>query len=94
MVEIDLDNPMGDRGSPRALKVVRVNPPQSLLGVVERFDAFRGYGFIKGEDDLVYHLHRSEIVDGHIPVAEQEVRFFSGTRQNRPRACYVKICLE
>lgn len=87
------DPPVGER-APRASRVLRLNPPTLVQGVVESFDVHRGYGFVRGEDGLSYHLHRSEVLDGYLPVKDNLVRFFAGSRQARPRACYVKTCPE
>lgn len=87
-----LSPPNTGNRAPKALSVTRTSPTLCLRGLVESFDAMRGYGFIRGEDGTSYHLHRSEVLRGLLPVVGEEVRFFSGTRDGRPRACYVKIC--
>lgn len=88
-VQVELDT-KSDR--PRAAKVFRPEPPTPVSGEVETFDASRGYGFIRGEDERSYHLHRCEVTDGRMPLVGQKVMFFAGVRQGKPRACHVKIC--
>jgi cold shock CspA family protein len=90
IVETD-EAPQGDQ-APRAKKVSRVRMPQVVEGVIDAFDANRGFGFIKGSDGITYHLHRSEMVDGRLPQPGQQVMFYAGTRQGRPRACHTRIC--
>jgi cold shock CspA family protein len=80
--------------SPKATRVIRVDEPKCVQGRVTRFSPETGYGFIMGEDDVSYYLHSSEMWgEGLRPVEGDTVRFYSGTRENRPRACYVKVCL-
>lgn len=90
-VEIVLPDAPRDR-APKAKRVTRLAPPKMVVGVVDTFDAYRGYGFVNGLDGITYHIHRSEVLGGYLPVTGQTVRFYSGTRQNRPRACHVQIC--
>jgi cold shock CspA family protein len=78
--------------APRAIKVIRHVGPPALFGKVETFDPQRGYGFVKGDDGLSYHLHSSEILDKRITRPGQGVMFFAGIRNDRPRACHVKVC--
>jgi len=75
----------------RANRVVRTQRPLPLKGTIESFDPTRGYGFIRGDDGIAYHLHRSEVMNGRLPLANQKVQFYAGTRQERPRACHVKV---
>lgn len=77
---------------PRAEKVTRLSAPTAVSGRVDTFDAQRGYGFILGDDGVSYHLHRSEVTEGKMPLPGQGVLFYPGTRQEKPRACHVKIC--
>lgn len=78
--------------APRASRVNRIQSPQMLIGTVESFDPVRRYGFVRGSDDVSYHLHQSEIVDGRLPLAGNHITFFAGMRENRPRACHVRVC--
>lgn len=87
MVEMDLG-----AEQLRAQRVVRVDVPVAVGGSVDTFDASRGYGFIRGDDGHVYHLHRSEVTEGRIPISNQKVLFYAGVRQGKPRACHVKVC--
>ena len=86
------DSPVDPKQAPRAIKVLRVCSPVAVEGIVETFDGQRGYGFLRGEDGESYHLHRSELLEGRLPLQGQRALFFAGTRQGRPRACHVRIC--
>ena len=90
-VEVDFDQGKGEK-APRAVRVRRVHPPRALNGEVETFDPFRGFGFVRDPSGISYHLHKSEILDGKIPLAGHRVTFYAGTRQGKPRACHVKVC--
>lgn len=89
-VDYDPDAGTGDR-PPRAHRVERVEPPVQLQGAVERFDEKAGWGFVRGDDGTSYHLHRSEVLDGRLPLVPSRVAFYAGARKGRPRACYVKV---
>jgi cold shock CspA family protein len=88
-VEYDLLTPFEGK-FPRAEKVRRLKKPVRRTGVVEHFDDVKGYGFIEMEGGSAY-LHRSEVLDGKLPLQGHEVRFYEGFKQNRIRACYVEI---
>ena len=82
-------------GAKKALAVERVDSPFRLQGIVESFDSVRGYGWVIGNDGVRYHLHASELYDPDVELADgSNVRFVSGTRENRPRALYVWSCDE
>jgi cold shock CspA family protein len=92
-VEVLLDPNQEDSGkAPRASRIIRRVGPPVMYGTVETFDSQRGYGFVRGEEGEIFHLHASEILDKRIPVPGQTVMFFAGVRQSRPRACHVKVC--
>jgi cold shock CspA family protein len=91
-VEVTVDLSSQDGRAPRAERVRRLLTPRVIRGEVETFDPLRGYGFVVGVDGISYHLHRSEVLDGRLPTANQSVLFFAGVRQGRPRACHVKVC--
>jgi len=91
-VYYDDQEPTDSGKVPRASKVIRRAGPPVIYGRVETFDSQRGYGFVTGEDGVSYHLHSSEILEGRIPRPGQNVMFFSGMRQSKPRACHVRIC--
>jgi len=92
-VLVQRDNSEATQGkAPRATRVSRLVAPVSVEGTVESFDNYRGFGFAKGADNILYHLHRSEILEGRLPMVGQRVLFYAGVRQQRPRACLVKIC--
>jgi len=86
---------VGERESaskaPRAKSVKRLEKPQILSGVVESFNQDRGWGFAKGSDGTSYYLHRSEVVEGKLPMKEMGVTFYAGFKKDRPRACYVTV---
>jgi len=44
-----------------------------------------------GSDEVSYYLHRSEVESGRLPVEGQQVYFYGGFKNNRPRACHVQI---
>ena len=90
-VTVDVDT-AADSKAPRADRVERLDTPKALSGTVETFDPLRGYGFVAGSDGVSYHLHKSEVLEGRIPLANQIVLFYAGMRQGRPRACHVKVC--
>lgn len=78
--------------APHAQRVVRINPPVHLTGIVESFDPRKGYGFVRGGDGITYYLHRSEMIDQHTPHKGSLVMFFAGSRQGNPRAIHAHIC--
>lgn len=80
--------------APRAQRVVRMTPPTGLKGVVESFDPRKGYGFVRGSDGVTYYLHRSEIIDQHLPHEGSSVMFFAGSRLGKPRAVHIHTCGE
>lgn len=84
----DVDEP--DK-APRATVVARVAAPVNLLGVVDTFNADRGWGWVRGDDGHDYYLHRSEVEGGRLPMPGQEVMFFRGRKNGRLRACYVRV---
>lgn len=84
-------DPTGGK-APRAERVVRLDAPLAHAGTVDTFDAGRGYGFVRGDDSISYHLHKSEVIDGRVPLPGQKLMFYGGLRQGRPRACHVKVC--
>ena len=76
--------------APKALSVQRVSAPTKLVGIVETFMESKGWGFILGTDGASYHLHRSEVEGGKLPLPGCAVEFYRGFRKERLRACYVK----
>jgi len=86
--------PVEGQHAPRAVRAERVHAPVATRGTVETFDAQRGYGFILGDDRKNYYLHRCEVTENKIPLPGQRVMFYAGTREDRPRACHVRICLD
>jgi cold shock CspA family protein len=77
--------------APRAERVMRIHTPTPIYGKVDNFDHVKGFGFvIVGEE--AYHLHKSEMIGGKIPLVGQGVSFYGGTRKGRPRAVHVQVC--
>jgi len=92
-VDVSVDFDAAPEGkSPRASHVARVERPKLLVGKVDVFDGRRGYGFIVDESGASHYLHRSEVLEGKVPLPGQFMIFFSGTRQGRSRACHAKVC--
>jgi cold shock CspA family protein len=84
--------PVNQQGkAPKAKIATRMDPAVRVEGVVDTFDHRTGYGFINGDDAVVYYLHVSEVTLGRLPMATQRVRFYSGFKSGRPRACHVEI---
>ena len=91
-VEVEVDDTCVIAGkAPKATSVVRSECPFLIEGVVETFDSHRGYGFVLGDDGKSYHLHKSEVLGGRVPLIQQKVRFYAGLRMGKPRACHVEI---
>lgn len=92
-VTVTLPDVVVDTGrAPRAIRVERLHVPVLLSGVVCDFNPYHGYGFVQGSGDgVTYHLHSSEMADGHIPMVGNTVTFFAGVRQERPRACHARV---
>jgi cold shock CspA family protein len=79
--------------SPRARSVTRINETMQLVGNVTRFDHHVGYGFVTVDGEQ-YFLHRSEFLDGAIPLVGAEVEFYVSGSINgskRPRACHARL---
>jgi len=91
-VEVDYDpNVHGEDNAPRASLVRRLEVPVHLSGTVEQFNSDKGWGFVLGDDETSYYLHRSEVQDGKLPSAGRRVLFYAGRKKGRPRACYVRV---
>lgn len=82
----------GEAQAPKAEQVRRLKTQNPLEGTVDTFDATRGFGWLLDATGVSYHLHRSEITDGRVPLPGQRVTFYAGTRMDKPRACHVRIC--
>lgn len=92
LVDVQVDITQSTEGkAPRASRVDRVAVSDLLLGTVETFDSRRGFGFMMSEG-ISYHLHESEIIDGRMPLAGEQVLFYPGLREGKPRACHVRVC--
>lgn len=90
-VEAEVGERESANKAPRASSVKRLDEPRFLTGTVESFNPDRGWGFAKGSDDTSYYLHRSEVVDGKLPMKGMSVTFYAGFKKDRPRACYVTV---
>lgn len=77
--------------APKAVQVRRLNEPTPVEGQVDSFSTENGWGFIAGDDGQSYYLHRSEVLEGRLPMKGQRVAFYGGFKNRRPRACYVTI---
>lgn len=86
----DLDFDVSER-APKAERVVRLEPPKRLTGEITRFSPERGYGFVLGEDQVSYYLHRVEVRDSRIPGRNMKVTFIPGMSRGKPRACQVDL---
>jgi cold shock CspA family protein len=80
-----------ERTHPRARRVVRKSKPTIIGGVVKRFDAKGGWGFVIGDDGEEYFLHRSDIASTAKPVVGGRAVFYPCKRQGKSRACHVTL---
>lgn len=77
---------------PSTKRIIRTVQPVLVHGLVEFVDHQHGYGFAKGQDGSMYHVHRSEMLYGGIPRVGSTVTFFAGKRMGQPRACHAHEC--
>lgn len=75
----------------RASRVTRVTPPVAKTGRVLSYNHTSLYGFVQTPGGEVYHLHASEILEGRLPLVGDLIDFYHGTREGKPRACYVRV---
>jgi cold shock CspA family protein len=80
-----------EKGQPRASRVCRAKKPLMLGGTVRKFDVRGGWGFVTGEDQQEYFLHRSDIQSNSIPVQGVRVVFYPCIRKGKSRACHVTV---
>ena len=73
----------------KACRVCRVDLPTQILGVVDWFDTTKGYGFIRDEQGTSFYLHRSEVLEGKLPLDGHRVSFYVGS--DSQRACHVSV---
>lgn len=91
-VEVEYDPATSRDGKPpRASRVDRTKAPVLLHGRVDQFDEGKGWGFLTSDEGVSYHLHRSEVLGGRLPLPGARVSFYGGSRRDRPRACYVTV---
>lgn len=69
----------------------RTKTPQPKIGVVESFDSQKGWGFIReyGKSEKVF-LHRSEMIGTWVPIKGKRVKYYVGSKDSKPRACYIE----
>ncbi len=76
----------------KVIQCERLETPVGIMGEINWFSEEKGYGFIKGDDDESYYLHKTEILDGRLPLKGRRVSFFVTKQERVPlRACYVTI---
>ena len=92
-IDVVLDSLLTQEMTPRAKRIQRKQKLKRLEGVVEFFNAKKGFGKISTTGGDEYFLHRSEVRDGKLPLAGHEVFFFAieVEEQDKPRACHVEI---
>lgn len=91
--------PVKNGPSAKAKLIRRLNPPIESSGRIRSFDGNTGWGFIEGDEKLVYFLHQADIMSGEFPVIGTRVRFYVGSSKGpgeggRPRACAVVLIHE
>lgn len=79
----------------KVLQCNRLNTPTEQFGVVKWFDADKGYGFVQREDKEIF-LHRSEVLNGRLPIKGRRVSFYMSENAEAPstRACHVSVLEE
>jgi len=90
-VDIEFDADIVRGTAPRATQVQRRVQPLKLEGRVKSFESAKGWGFLLGEDGIECFLHRSDVIDGKIPIRGQRVVYYRGTKLGKPRAFYVEV---
>jgi len=94
VVDVTLGGMDNTRGLPRAELVSRVSVPETQEGILEKFDATRGYGFITSRSGGVYYAHKSDMDSSSVPRVGDRVRFYAmsvGVGGQRPRACHISF---
>lgn len=73
----------------------RISLPLPIHGFVTWFSEQKGFGFAEDEEGEKYYLHRSEVLDGRLPLKGRLVSFYVATQARKPlRACYVTVSSE
>lgn len=88
-VSVDYAENRNPTKAPRANRVIRLDPPILVSGVVETFNPKTGWGFIQGKDGVSYYLHRSEVDGNRLPLPGMALQFYAGTKRGKARACYI-----
>jgi len=86
LVEVEV-YPETRKKNRRAKKVVRVEEPLYLHGIVVKFNPKRGFGFIKWSGGECF-FHLSDVKGFTIRIGT-EVSFFLGKKEEKFRACYL-----
>jgi cold shock CspA family protein len=75
----------------RVVQCERLHSPEHVIGKVDWFSEEKGYGFIVADDNQ-YFLHRTEVLDGRLPLKGRRVSFYTTKQERTPlRACYVTV---
>jgi cold shock CspA family protein len=89
--EVDFDSAEESKAA-RARRVCRLQEPVPLYGTVDKYDQMSGYGFVvEHQTKDSYFLHKSEIRGGKAPLVGDEIEFYAGLREGRPRAFHVLV---
>ena len=67
-----------------------------LQGVVDWFDEPKGYGFVKSDAGETYYMHRSEVLEGRLPIGGRRVSFYVqsvswDSSGDKNRACHITV---
>lgn len=62
-----------------------------MKGTVKWFNRIRGYGFIKGEDDKEYFVHKTELPEGKFLDDNDEVEFETAETDKGLQAQNIKV---
>ena len=75
----------------KVVQCSRIDAPIERFGVVDWFDAEKGYGFAVCEERQVF-LHRSEVQEGRLPLKGRRVSFYMCENgEESVRACHVSV---
>jgi len=73
----------------------RITSPLPIHGFVSWFSEQKGFGFAEDNEGERYYLHRSEVLDGRLPLKDRLVSFYVASQAQKPlRACYVTVSSE
>lgn len=78
----------------KVIQCNRLDTPELKTGVVDWFDSDKGYGFIAHDGAQIF-LHRSEVLEGRLPLKGRRVSFYVSDKTNKQkRACYVSVLVD